>query len=176
MKARRYLSIRTVTTHPAIVAASLAAPLAAAAVVGWTREPAHPRPTIRIVDVRPLSTTDPDLRDLLGHHLSVRVATRDWDLEPVRGDLSGLDPRPRLRHWRLYVDGHPLSDSFVDVAFTSYLPPGDHWLIAELRRPDHTSLQPPVWSEPVLLHIPRVFGQRRTDEGSIASKPAAPGT
>jgi hypothetical protein len=149
--------MRTITSR-VTVGVALFAGLAGLAAAGWTRDPGDSRPTIRIVDVRPLTTKDPDLRDMLGHHLAVRVATSGWDLEPARSDASGLDPRPRLRHWRLYIDGHPLADSFADVADTPYLLPGDHWLVAELRRPDHTSLRPQVWSQPVLLHIPRVFG------------------
>jgi hypothetical protein len=148
----------TTARRAAVCGLALLAGLAVLATAGWTRDSSDARPTIRIIDVRPLTTNDRALRDLLGHHLLVRVATTDWDLEPSRSNTSGLDPRPLLRHWRLYIDGYPLADSFAGVAYTPYLPAGDHWFVAELRRPDHTSLRPQVWSEPVLLHVPHVFG------------------
>jgi len=145
------------TRHVTVLGAVLLVGLGVLATAGWTRGSGETRPTIRIVDVRPLTTKDADLRDLLAHHLAVRVVTTDWELEPARSDESGLDPRPRLRRWRLYIDGHPLADSFADVAYTPYLPAGDHWLVAELRRPDHRPLQPAVWSGPVTLHVPQTF-------------------
>jgi hypothetical protein len=68
------------------VLALLGAALATAA-VGWSRT----APSIRILDVRPLTTSDAALRDLLGHHLAVRVQKTD-------------------ARWRLYVDGQPIED------------------------------------------------------------------
>jgi hypothetical protein len=99
----------------------------AAAVVGWTRTSSSP--SIRIVDVRPLATTDPNLRDLLAHHLAVRV-------------------QKTHARWSLYVDGHPIEESTAKVIDTPYLTPGPHWLAARLQRKG-------VWSEPVTLHMPR---------------------
>jgi hypothetical protein len=138
----------------------LTVPLLAAAVAtaaaGWARSPAKPRsPSIRFVSVTPLSTADAGLRDVVGHHLSVRVATTGWPLRHVRDRAGGLEEGPRLRRWRLYVDGRAFGDSYDDVAVTPYLPPGTHWLAAELRGPGHERLRPPVWSEPVVLHMPR---------------------
>jgi hypothetical protein len=163
------MSIRTTTTSRTVSSLTLLTALGALATIGWTRAPTQARPTITIVDVRPLTTNDPDLRDMLGHHLAIRVATTRWNLKPARSDTSGLDPRPRLKRWRLYIDGHPLSDSFTNTAYTPNLPAGDHWLVAELRRPDHSSLQPQVWSAPITLHIPHVSSTARANNTQAAS-------
>jgi hypothetical protein len=128
----------------------------AAAAAGWTRAPEATPPSIRIVDVHPLAQ-----RDFLSHYVEVRVATHSWPLLAPRPDRSGLDPRPRLRHWRLYVDGYPVADVTTTEAVTPYLPPGTHWIAVELRRPDHARLSPPVWSEPVILHMPDSYSGRR---------------
>jgi len=162
------VQIRTMKTRRAAASGVtlLLAGLAVLAAAGWTHDSSDARPTIRIVDVRPLTTNDRALRDLLGHHLAVRVATTRWNLKPARSDTSGLDPRPRLNRWRLYIDGSPLSDSFTNLAYTPYLPAGDHWLVAELRRPDHSSLRPQVWSPPITLHIPRDFSAGREQQAS----------
>ncbi len=36
------------------------------------------------------------------------------------------------------------------VTYTPYLSPGTHWIAAELSNADDTSLEPPLWSEPVI--------------------------
>jgi hypothetical protein len=116
--------------------ALLAAAFAAAA-IGWSRgrPPLPPTPaaqSIRIVDVQPLRTSDPNLRDLLAHHLAVRV-------------------RKTAARWSLYVDGQPFDESTAPVLHTPYLTPGTHWIAARLQRGGG------VWSEPVVLHVPRVM-------------------
>jgi hypothetical protein len=143
----------------AAVACALTA--SAAAAVGWARTP-PPRegraPSIRIVDVRPLRSPDAGLRDLITHTFAVRVATRAWTLLPYEAGATATDNRPGAGHWRLYLDGQPLGDNFGDehVSYV-YVPPGTHWLAAELGNADSTSLDPAVWSEPVILHVPRVI-------------------
>jgi hypothetical protein len=75
--------------------------------------------------------------------------------------VSGLDPRPRLRHWRLYLDGYPVAETFTDTAVTPYLVAGAHWFAAELRDADHDRLRPTVWSEPWVVRVPRTYSARR---------------
>jgi hypothetical protein len=133
----------------------------AAAAVGWARTPAsvEPRPTsIRIVDVRPLQTSNANLRDVITHTFAVRVAIRGWTLLPYRPGATASDNRAGAGHWRLYLDGGSLGDNFggAQVTYTSYLSPGVHWIAAELSNADGSSLSSAVWSEPVLLHVPRV--------------------
>jgi hypothetical protein len=113
-----------------LVTVALLAGVTAAAAVGWSRG-APPAPSIRIVDVRPLKTSDPNLRDLLGHHVAVRVQKTD-------------------SRWRLYVDGKPFDEGTGQVLHTPYLAPGTHWVAAQLRHGRG------VWSEPIVLHMPRV--------------------
>ncbi len=127
----------------------LAAALAAG---GWARAPGGARPTIAIADVRPLVLPAGPT-----HYFAVRVRTRGWRLERSSPEVSGLDAAPHLRHWRLYLDGHPIADTFTDVFDTPYLEPGTHWIAAELRGPDHERLQPDVWSEPVVLQVPKTI-------------------
>jgi hypothetical protein len=103
----------------------------AAAALGWSRA-APSAPSIHIVDVQPLRTSDPGLRDLLAHHLAVRVQKTD-------------------ARWRLYVDGQPIEDSTAKVLHTPYLTPGEHWIAARLQRGTG------VWSEPVVLRMPKVM-------------------
>jgi hypothetical protein len=142
-------------TRRRIKIAVLLVPLVAVAAAGWTRAPGRPVPRVRVVDVDPLATRDAGLGDVLAHYFAVRVATSHWPLLRARADVSGLDARPRLRHWRLYVDGATVGDTFTDVAYTPYLRAGTHWLAVELRAPDHRRLQPPVWSEPIVLQVPK---------------------
>jgi hypothetical protein len=148
----------------ALLSVTLAFALAAsaAAAVGWERTPIHverPARSIRIVDVRPLRIADPDLRDLITHTFAVRVATSDWELLPYQPGATASDNRPGAGHWRLYLDGASLGDNFgaSPVTYTPYLSPGTHWIAAELSNADDTSLDPPLWSEPVILHVPRVI-------------------
>jgi hypothetical protein len=149
--------------HRVYVSAALVVALAAsaAAAVGWARLAMHverPR-SIKIIDVRPLRTSDPSLRDLITHTFAVRVAIRSWKLLPYRPGATVSDNHPRAGHWRLYLDGSSLGDNLGDaqVTYTRYLSPGTHWIAAELSNADSTSLHPPVWSEPVVLHVPRVI-------------------
>jgi len=134
---------------------------ASAAAVGWARTArplADQGPSIRIVDVRPLRSPDTSLRDLITHTFAVRVATGGWTLLPYQPAVPASDNRRRAGHWRLYLDGHPLGENLGDehVSYV-YVPPGTHWLAAELSKADSTSLDPAVWSEPVVLHVPRVI-------------------
>jgi hypothetical protein len=129
----------------AVVAAALAAG-------GWARVPAGARPTIAIADVRPLV-----LPDGPSHYFAVRVRTNGWRLQRARPDESGLDARPRVRRWRLYLDGHPVGDTAADIFDTPYLLPGTHWIAAELRGRNHERLRPDVWSEPVVLEVPKTI-------------------
>jgi hypothetical protein len=143
----------------ALVACALAA--SAAAAVGWTRTQAGlagAAPSIRIVDVRPLRSPDSALRDLITHTFAVRVAIRTWTLLPYQPGPTASDNRPGAGHWRLYLDGRTLGDNLggKHVSY-AYVPPGTHWLAAELSNADSTSLDPAVWSEPVILHVPRVI-------------------
>lgn len=146
---------------PTAVALLVAVIAVAAAAAGWTSALARddPRvPSVRIVDVRPLRAPDAALRDLITHTFAVRVAITGWQLLPYQPGATADDNRPGAGHWRLYVDGHPLGDTLGDrrVSYTTYLPPGTHWAAAELSNADSTSLDPPVWSEPVVLYVPRV--------------------
>jgi hypothetical protein len=134
----------------------------AAAAIGWTRTPSTSQPvapSIRIVDVRPLRIADPNLRDLITHTFAVRVAIRDWTLLPYEPGVTARANHPRAGHWRLYLDGASLGDNFGigRITYTPYLSPGTHWIAAELSNADATGLDPPVWSEPVILHVPRVI-------------------
>jgi hypothetical protein len=139
------------------LAVALAA--SAAAAVGWTRTPSASQPvapSVRIIDVRPLQSPEPALRDLITHTFAVRVAIRGWTLLPYQPGVTARDNRLGAGHWRLYLDGWPLGDNFGAAHTTyAYLPPGTHWLAAELSNADSTSLHPAVWSEPVILHVPR---------------------
>jgi hypothetical protein len=142
---------------PIIVA--LAASAAAAS--GWARTPASVearRVSIRIVDVRPLQTSDATLRNVISHTFAVRVAIRGWKLLPYKAGATAGDNRGGAGHWRLYVDGFSLGENFgrAQVTYTRYLSPGVHWIAAELSYADGSSLSPPIWSEPVILHVPRV--------------------
>jgi hypothetical protein len=118
----------------------------------------HRVPSIRIVDVRPLGSPDVTLRDLITHTVAVRVEIRGWTLLPYRPGATARDNRPGAGHWRLYLDGYHLGDTLGDerVSYV-YVQPGTHWLAAELSNADSTSLDPAVWSEPVVLHVPRVI-------------------
>ncbi len=141
----------------AALGCALAASLAAA--VGWARTPTEHRgraPSIRIVAIRPLRSPEPSLRDLISHTFAVRVAIDGWALLPYQPGATGRDNRPAASHWRLYLDGHPLADNLGDEHTTyTYIAPGPHWLAAELSNADSTSLHPAVWSEPILLQVPR---------------------
>lgn len=133
---------------------------ALAAVTGWARDPTTvrlQRPSIAIVDVRPVQTDDPNLRDQFRHFLTVRVSIVGWRLLPYRPGAAAADNRPDAGHWRLYLDGWPLGDSYGDarVSYTPYVTTGAHWIAAELSNADGTSLRTPIWSEPVLLRVPR---------------------
>lgn len=115
-------------------------------------------PSIRIIDIRPLTTSDAALRDQITHTFAVRVAIDAWKLLPYRPGVTAADNRPGGGHWRLYLDGHQLADNLGSARISYvYLPPGIHWLAAELSNADSTSLQPPVWSEPVIAHVPPVI-------------------
>jgi hypothetical protein len=132
------------------------------AALGWTRtaEPVQrPAPSIRIVDVRPLHTSDAGLRDFVTHTFELHVAITGWRLLPYRPGATASDNRPGAGHWRLYLDGYSLGDNFGSsaVSYIGYLTPGTHWLAAELSNADSSSLQPAAWSEPIVLHVPRVL-------------------
>jgi hypothetical protein len=149
-----------VTNVSTVAAVAVAIAAAAGAAVGWTRPDAAvqpPAPSIRIVDVRPLRTSDASVRDLITHTFAVRVAIRGWTLLPYRPGATARHNRTRAGHWRLYVDGSLLGDMFGSstVSYTGYLAPGTHWLAAELSNADRTSLFPAVWSEPVIVRVPR---------------------
>jgi hypothetical protein len=128
-----------------------------AAVLGWVRAPRErPVRAVRIVDVRPLATTDAALRERISHTFAVRVRITGWRLLPYRPAVSRADNERDAGHWRLYLDGHQLEDNLGFSSLTYvYMPPGTHWLAAELSNADSTSLRPAVWSEPVILHVPR---------------------
>lgn len=143
---------------------ALAGALAAAA-TGWTRSLTatdRPPPAIRIVDVRPLQTSDAALRELFSHELAVRVAVTDWNLYPDPPAAAAGVSRRDGGHWHLYVDGESLGDIHTAVAYTPYLVAGTHWIAAELRHVDHTALRPPVWSEPVIVYVPKRIRCRQT--------------
>jgi hypothetical protein len=137
----------------ALVTFALAA--AAVAATGWMRTPARPRAAITITDVRPLKVSEPTMHELASHFFAVRVAVSGWSLLPYQFG------RPSYvrggGHWRLYLDGYRLGESYGGsrVTYTPYLIPGTHWIAAELTNPDSSSLSPPIWSEPVVLHVPR---------------------
>jgi hypothetical protein len=155
MAARGLLAMRCVA-----ITVTLAASAAAAS--GWARTPASVearRVSVRIVDVRPLQTSDATLRNVITHTFAVRVAIRGWKLLPYKPGATAGDNRAGAGHWRLYVDGFSLGDNFggAQVTYTCYLSPGVHWIAAELSNADGSSLSPPVWSEPVVLHVPRVL-------------------
>ena len=109
--------------------------------------------------MRPLRSPDPNLRDLITHTFAVRVAIRAWTLLPYRPGASARDNRPGAGHWRIYLDGRPLGETLgaEQITYTPYMSPGTHWLAAELTNADSSSLDPAVWSEPVILHVPRVI-------------------
>ncbi len=134
----------------------------AAAAVGWVRTPAHVErsaPSIRIVDVRPLQTSDPNLRDIITHTFAVRVAISRWRLLPYTPGATANGNRVGAGHWRLYLNGFSLGDNLgaEKLSYTPYLSPGTHWIAAELSNADSTSLYPPIWSEPVVLHVPALI-------------------
>jgi hypothetical protein len=138
-----------------------AAAASCAAAIAWSRTPLEraPAPSIRIVDVRPLRSPTPELRDLITHTFAVRVSIAGWRLMPYRPGATASDNRPGAGHWRLYLDGFSLGDNLGSstVSYTSHLTPGTHWIAAELSNADSTSLRPAVWSEPAILHVPRVI-------------------
>lgn len=130
----------------------------AAALAGWVRAPGErPAPSLRIVEIRPLTTSDAGLRDLITHTFAVRVTITGWRLLPYQPAVTSDDNDRGAGHWRLYLDGHQLADNLGSspVSYV-YLPSGIHWLAAELSNADSTSLRPSVWSEPVIVHVPRV--------------------
>ena len=129
-----------------------------AAAAGWTKaliRSERQAPSIRIVDVRPLKTSDVALRDLVTHTFAVRVSVTGWKLLPYLPGAHPSDNRSDAGHWRLYLDGLPLGDNHDNVSYTTYLSPGAHWIAAELSNLDHTSLRPTIWSEPVILNVPK---------------------
>jgi hypothetical protein len=138
----------------------VASAASAAAAVGWARAPktlVRAAPSIVIVDVRPLQTSDEVLRDLITHTFVVRVQISGWSLLAYQPGASARDNRRGAGHWRLYLDGQRLGDNLGSSSRTyAYVSPGTHWLAAELSNADSTSLRPAVWSEPVVLHVPRV--------------------
>jgi hypothetical protein len=133
----------------------------AAATVGWAPAPrtlVRAAPSIRIDDVRPLRTPDEALRDLITHTFAVRVQISGWTLLPYQPGATARDNRRGAGHWRLYLDGHALGDTLGGSPRTYvYVSPGTHWIAAELSNADSTSLRPAIWSEPVVLHVPRVI-------------------
>jgi hypothetical protein len=138
---------------------ALAVASSAAAAAGWVRAPAErTAPSVRIIDIRPLSTSDAALRDTITHTFAVRVTIAGFKLLPYRPGTAADDNRRGAGHWRLYLDGHQLADNLGSsrVSYV-YLPPGMHWLAAELSNADSTDLRPEVWSEPVILHVPSVI-------------------
>ena len=126
-----------------LVIATLLAATLAAVPAAWAC-PAH---TIRIVDVRPLATSDPNLEQLIAHHFAVRVETG-------------------AARWRLFLDGNPIEESASKVIDTPYLVPGTHWIAAQLRHGN-------VWSEPVVLHVPKTVRcwQTGARPGAITCRP-----
>jgi hypothetical protein len=168
--------IRPHRSLPHALTAFAVAATTIAAVVGWTREPDVRRvrpPSIAIRDVRPLQTDDANLRNLITHTFAVSVSIDGWRLLPYRPGAGSAANVTGAGHWRLYLDGYPLGDNYGDeqVTYTPYLPPGTHWIAAELSNADSTSLRTPVWSEPVLLHvphgaIPHVRGARAADQAA----------
>ena len=114
-------------------------------------------PSIRIDDVRPLQTSDEALRDLITHTFAVHVRISGWTLLPYQPGASARDNRAGAGHWRLYLDGRPLADNLGSSRRTYvYVSPGTHWIAAEISNADSTSLRPSIWSEPLILHVPRV--------------------
>lgn len=144
---------------PVLIGSGFAfAALATAAGLGWSRAAAAQEaqaPSIRIVDVRPLRSPDTSLRDLITHTFAVRVAIDGWRLLPYQPGATAADNRRGAGHWRLYLDGVALGDNLGDTDVTyAYVRPGIHWMAAELSNANSTSLRPPVWSEPIILHVP----------------------
>ena len=143
-----------------ICAVLVALAASAGAAVGSARTPktlVRAAPSIRIVDVRPLQTPDEVLRHLITHTFAVRVQISGWRLLPYQPGATARDNRRGAGHWRLYLDGHRLGDNLGSSRRTyAYVSPGTHWLAAELSNANSTSLRPEVWSEPVVLHVPRV--------------------
>jgi hypothetical protein len=149
--------MRRVVSAGALAFATVAS---ATAAVGWARTPVRdiPAPSIRIVDVRPLHSPNAGLRDIITHTFAVRVAVDGWQLLPYKPGTGRRDNRPGAGHWRLYLDGHPLGDNLGgDLVTYTYVPAGTHWIAAELSNADSSSLRPPIWSEPVILHVPRTI-------------------
>jgi hypothetical protein len=147
---------------PVSVVLVFAVAVSAVAAVGWGKTPLRverPVRSIRIVDVRPLRTSDPSLRDVISHTFAVRVAISGWKLLPYQPGATASDNHPGAGHWGLYLDGGSLGENFGTsrVTYTPYLRAGTHWIAAELRNADGSSLKPPLWSEPVILHVPRVI-------------------
>jgi hypothetical protein len=170
----RFLRRRRLARHALTLFTAVAT---VAAVAGWTREPGERRmraPSIAIRDIRPLQTDDANLRDLITHTFAVRVAVAGWRLVPYRPGIGPAGNVAGSGHWRLYVDGHPLGDTYGPerVSYTPYLPPGTHWIAAELSNADSTSLRTPVWSEPVVLNVPH--GAIPDAAGTRAVAAAAP--
>lgn len=159
-----------------------------AAALGWPRAPrtlVRAAPSIRIDDVRPLQTSDELLRDLITHTFAVRVEISGWTLLPYRPGATARDNRRGAGHWRLYLDGHTLGDNLGSSRRTYvYVSPGTHWIAAELSNADSTSLRPAIWSEPVILHVPRVVrcwrtgwrGSPETGNPTFACRHSAPTT
>jgi hypothetical protein len=157
------------TARGLVVSAALLG-LLATAVAGWTANLTRadwPRPSISIVDVRPLRTSDPALRSLLSHEFAVRVAIKGWKLYPYLPAATAKDNHRDGGKWRLYLDGAPLGDGDLPVLHTPYLTPGTHWIAAELRNVDQTGLSPSIWSEPVTLYVPK-HSNRRTHDGALS--------
>jgi hypothetical protein len=156
------MSSKRLGSLAATAALALAVAASVAALVGWTKaatSSVERAPSVRIVDVRPLRTRDAALHDLITHTFAVRVAITGWTLLPYRPGATASDNRRRSGHWRLYLDGRSLGDSYgaSRVVYTPYLTPGAHWIAAELSNADSSSLDPAVWSEPVILHVPRIM-------------------
>jgi hypothetical protein len=122
-------------------------------------------------------TSDGALRNLITHTFEVRVEIAGWRLLPYLPGAQASDNRPRAGHWRLYLDGRSLGDNYGGSKVShTYVTPGTHWIAAELTNHDGTQLESAVWSEPVLLHVPRVVrcwqtgwqGSRQTGTASFA--------
>ena len=150
-------SPRRMTRRGFVVSAALLGFLATA-VAGWTANVTRtdrPRPSISIVDVRPLRTSDPALRSMFRNEFAVRVVIKAWKLYPYLPGATKTDNHRDGGKWRLYLDGAPLGDGYSPVVHTPYLAPGTHWIAAELRNMDQTGLSPSIWSEPITLYVPR---------------------
>jgi hypothetical protein len=92
------------------------------------------------------------------------VATSAWKLLPYQPGATARDNRPGAGRWCLYLDGASLGDNFGSsrVTYTPYLSPGTHWIEVELSKADGSSLSPAIWSESVILHVPRVLRRWQT--------------